>query len=380
MRIVLFTHVTHRINNNKVYAYGPYVREMNLWVKASDQLIIVSPVTSQGDPKAIEASFDCINIRFFRIPEFSLVGTQNVFKTFFLWPWIVLQTFRGLCSKGLLHFRLPGNLGLIATVLQMFFPWRNKIFKYAGNWDPESQQPWSYRLQRRIVNNEYLTRNAKILVYGKKPLDAKHVVDFYTATYDVIDIKEVRSDDAYFNEPIRLLFVGSLIDGKRPMLAIDVLNTLIKGHMKCELLICGDGPLREVLVHYIQTNNLTSNVKLMGGLSRREIDELYRNSHFLLLPSKSEGWPKAVAEAMWWGCIPVTTAVSCVPKMLDNGKRGILAPSNPHIMADAMTAILNNPSMWQNMRMEAVAWSRQFTLERMRSDIEQLIDENRTGH
>jgi hypothetical protein len=31
---------------------------------------------------------------------------------------------------------------------------------------------------------------------------------------------------------------------------------------------------------------------------------------------------KAIAEGMFWGCIPVGTAVSCVPFMLDEGKRG----------------------------------------------------------
>src|SRR5690606_34200508 len=50
------------------------------------------------------------------------------------------------------------------------------------------------------------------------------------------------------------------------------------------------------------------------------------DSHFLILASKSEGWPKAVAEAMFFGCILIVTPVSCVPWMLNYGSRGILIP------------------------------------------------------
>ena len=38
----------------------------------------------------------------------------------------------------------------------------------------------------------------------------------------------------------------------------------------------------------------------------------------------SEGWPKVIAEGMFWGCLPIATRVSCVPNMLNNGKRGII--------------------------------------------------------
>ena len=54
------------------------------------------------------------------------------------------------------------------------------------------------------------------------------------------------------------------------------------------------------------------------------IKEVLKKSDFLILPSKSEGWPKAIAEAMFFGTIPIATKISCVPYMLGYGKRGIL--------------------------------------------------------
>ena len=55
-------------------------------------------------------------------------------------------------------------------------------------------------------------------------------------------------------------------------------------------------------------------------------------AHFLIFISKSEGWPKVVAEAMFWKCLPISTDVSCVAYMLDYGKRGTIV--SPNVLID----------------------------------------------
>jgi hypothetical protein len=79
----------------------------------------------------------------------------------------------------------------------------------------------------------------------------------------------------------------------------------------------GEGVRRNNLEAYITKNNLTEIISL------KEIKIKQPKGYQVILRCfKSEGWPKAIAEGMFWGCIPVGTAVSCVPFMLDEGKRG----------------------------------------------------------
>ncbi len=66
-----------------------------------------------------------------------------------------------------LHIRCPGNIGLLTCVAQIFFPKKPKTVKYAGNWDPYAVQAFSYRLQKKILNSTFLSKNVKVLVYGK---------------------------------------------------------------------------------------------------------------------------------------------------------------------------------------------------------------------
>ena len=74
-------------------------------------------------------------------------------------------------------------------MVQIFFPKKNKTAKYAGNWDPHSKQPWSYKLQRWILQNTFLTRNMTVLVYGEWPTMSSNCRSFFTATYRDSDKK-----------------------------------------------------------------------------------------------------------------------------------------------------------------------------------------------
>src|SRR5690606_8493945 len=93
--------------------------------------------------------------------------------------------------------------------------------------------------------------------------------------------------------------------------------------------IYGDGPEKIPMRAYVEEVEIKG-ITFKGNRTLEELKLAYQKAHFVILPSKSEGWPKAVAEGMFFGCIPVVTAVSCVPWMLgkESGEwreeRGIL--------------------------------------------------------
>jgi len=91
------------------------------------------------------------------------------------------------------------------------------------------------------------------------------------------------------------------------------------------------------------------------------------------LPSKSEGWPKVVAEAMFWGCVPVSSAVSCVPNMLDGGKRGILLSMEMDKDVEQIYQLLNNEQHFYEMSLKAENWSRNYTLDAFEDSIKKLV-------
>jgi glycosyltransferase involved in cell wall biosynthesis len=114
-------------------------------------------------------------------------------------------------------------------------------------------------------------------------------------------------------------------------------------------------------------------VKLHGNQDSKRVENVYKKSDFLILPSKSEGWPKAVAEAMFWGVIPVITNISCIPWMIGHGERGIELSLNLDQDIEQIFEHLNNKEKLISMSVNAQEWSHQYTLDAFETEIKKLL-------
>ena len=123
----------------------------------------------------------------------------------------------------------------------------------------------------------------------------------------------------------------------------------------------------------MQANNLSPYIELKGNQTAEEVKNAFKKSHFLVFISKTEGWPKVVAESMFWGCYPITTPVSMVPEMIKNGERGSLVSANPKEIGDLILHLISNPERYYKSCQEAMNWSRQFTLNRFEKEIEAFL-------
>ena len=397
MKFVIITHVQHIKIDNQYFGYAPYIREMNIWMKYVDEVIVVAPlIDSELNP--IYEKYSHSNISFCEAAEFEITSLTNLIKTLIKLPEIFNSVYKAMSQADHIHLRCPGNMGLIGALVQILFPNKQKTAKYAGNWDPKSKQPWSYRLQKWILSNTFLTRNMQVLVYGEWPNQTKNIKPFFTATYSESEIQnsefriqnkwslpaqsktiENNFDSARLDKieidlpPTSFLFVGTLSKGKQPLYAIQLVEKLYQHGKKVQLNLYGDGILRPTLETYIKQNNLQDIVFLRGNQSKETVLKGYQNSHFLILPSKSEGWPKVVAEAMFWGCVPIASPVSCVPFMMGNGSRGVILQEELNQDVDQIEAVISKQEVYQKMASEGQTWSRQFTTDKFEAEIKKLL-------
>ncbi|OXA92229.1 glycosyltransferase family 4 protein [Flavobacterium hercynium] len=369
MKFAIITHVVHIKDNNHYLGYAPYVREMNIWLKYVDDVIIVGPVEKKA-PSTIDIAYEHDKVHFRKIPNISFTSIKNIFISLFKLPVILWQIFWAMKSADHVHLRCPGNIGLLGCFVQILFPSKIKTAKYAGNWDPKSKQPWTYKLQKYILNNTFLTRNMQVLVYGNWENQSKNVKSFFTATYSDDEKKSIEKSNYDVTE---FIFVGSLVQGKNPLYAIQLVEGLIKKEKSVVLNIYGEGIEREALENYIEKNQLERFVFLQGNQTLETVKNAYQKSHFVVLPSKSEGWPKAVAEGMFWSCIPVATSVSCLPYMLDYGNRGILLTMNLEQDLRQIDEILINKDNLVAKSKLAKEWSQQYTTDVFESEIKKLV-------
>ena len=373
MNFLILSHVHHVKKGGRFFAYGPYVREMNIWTKFFTSVTILAPLSQDREINPIEIAYEHNNIRFIPVKEINLTSWKGRFQTLVSLPGIIAKIISAMRSTDHIHLRCPGNMGLLGAILLYFFPSKNKTAKYAGNWDPESTQPYTYKLQKKLISNPGFAKKMKVLVYGGWPHQSQNIVPFFTFSYSEnepqIDFREPLSSE----NKLQLLFVGALVYGKNPLMAAEVARILKAQNLNFKLTFCGEGDQMEPLRQFAKENNLTEEVELCGNLPSEALKEKYKTSHFLIFLSDSEGWPKVVAESMYFGCLPITTPVSCVPYMLGNGERGDLVGKDPNEVVKRINYYLENPLDFDRKSKNSKEWSKAFTKESFELEIKKLI-------
>ncbi|NRB59403.1 MAG: glycosyltransferase [Winogradskyella sp.] len=369
MKFLIITHVEHIQKEGKYYGYEPYIQEMNLWLKHVDEVEVVAPL-KKGELTKIDACYVHSNLRFSKIPIIQFTSFTHALKSLFKIPVIKWKIFVACMRANHIHLRCPGNIGMFGAFIQICFPYKFKTAKYAGNWDPKSKQPLSYRIQKKILRNTFFTKRMQTLVYGNWPKQTKNIKSFFTASFNASEVEKSIQKD--FTSTLRFVFVGSLVEGKQPLKAVQIVEQLNKKSIDSTLDLYGDGVLRQSLKDYIKENNLETRIHLKGNVSKDDIKKALRIAHFSILLSKSEGWPKAIAEAMFYGVIPVASKVSCVPWMLNYGERGVLVDDNEDMCVSQIINTIEEKNL-NRISKAAKDWSQQYNLDYFEEEIQKLL-------
>jgi glycosyltransferase involved in cell wall biosynthesis len=185
------------------------------------------------------------------------------------------------------------------------------------------------------------------------------------------DGAEVRQE---FNLAECLVFtmVGRLVPQKDPLTLLKACQ-ILKGQFK--LLVIGDGELRGLMEQFISDNGLDYSVFLAG--ERKDVSEILAASDIFVLPSRFEGLPYSIIEAMMAGLPIVATRVGGVQELVEEGTMGFLVPPEaPEALAAAIQKLLDGEDLRHKMgqagREKAL---REFTLDRMLAKTQKVYKE-----
>lgn len=117
---------------------------------------------------------------------------------------------------------------------------------------------------------------------------------------------------------------------------------------------------------YIAETGMRDTVRMPGPVHGAAKADLLTSSALMLFPSRSEGHPLVVLEALSAALPVVTTPVGAIPEIVDDGKEGFLVePGDIDAMTDRIAQLLNNPALRAEMgRSARLRYERDFTAER----------------
>ncbi len=134
--------------------------------------------------------------------------------------------------------------------------------------------------------------------------------------------------------PVRLLFVGRVVFQKGLDVLLRALAALPR-ELDYELEIIGDGDARPALTLEIAQLGLAPRVTFAGWCDRAHIAERYRAADLFVFPSRDEGMPNGVLEAMASGLPIVATAIAGSEELVREGENGHLVPPEDHAALSA---------------------------------------------
>lgn len=107
------------------------------------------------------------------------------------------------------------------------------------------------------------------------------------------------------------------------------------------LVMVGDGPLRGSLEELTRELHLEARVRFLG--EREDVHEILRAFDLFALPSRTEGCPIVLIEAMAHGLPIVATRVGAIPEMTRDGEEArLVEPGEPAALARAIESLLDD--------------------------------------
>lgn len=135
-------------------------------------------------------------------------------------------------------------------------------------------------------------------------------------------------------------------------------------HPGVHFVIVGGGRRLEQLESEVRRLGLQQYVHTTGVV--QDVKAQYQRADVFCLPSRSEGMPNALMEAMAAGLPAVATQVGGVPDLLLHQRTGLLVPADqPEPLAEALIRLLGDAQLRQSFSEAARQHIQQFSIDRM---------------
>jgi glycosyltransferase involved in cell wall biosynthesis len=209
------------------------------------------------------------------------------------------------------------------------------MFTYPHKGGEISSLPYVKYIDKRIVINKRTLFDYTNL-YKKNNLSG--YLDRIEVIHNGIELNNIEFQKKDFST-VKVAFVGRWCIEKRPELYLEIASLLQKKSKKFKFYYAGTN--NKDNIEEIKKNNIIS----LGDVKDPKIlKELYKELHFLLVPSKLEGFPVVIMECMNYGVVPICSDIGGISEHITNGINGVIIKdhsSAQKVVSDFVDTVLS---------------------------------------
>lgn len=165
------------------------------------------------------------------------------------------------------------------------------------------------------------------------------------------------------NKNFNIIHIGRFMDVKNHALLIRCFAQFVKLHPDARLQLLGDGERREEMVQLVKELDITDFVEFAGLQSN--VYPWLHNADLFILPSKFEGMPMTLIEAMGTGLPIIASDVGGIPDMLTSKKDALLIDPNEKDIIETLEFFYSNEGKRKELGQNALRKSVMFSSQTM---------------
>ncbi len=353
---------------------GGFPIQMRAIASLFDETVLLVPVDVQASQKGEVA----LGGRALTVVPLSLPQGRGLQRKVRLLAWFAFnlpRLLREVRRADAVHAPIPGDVGTVGILLALALG-KPLFVRHCGNWRATrtiADLTWRWLLERiGGARNVVLATGGD----GKPPSTRNPRIRWIFSTSlanDQLTVHAKPRTKLPGGDP-RLVIACRQDRRKGTGVVIAALASLRRTFPGISLDVLGDGPDLEVFQQEARSLGVSDITRFHGRISQDAVLTHLRSADVFCFPTAaSEGFPKAVLEALACGLPVVTTRISVLPTLVETGAGRLVSAAESHAVAEAVRWVLEDERRYVAMSRAAVATARQYSLERWTLEIREQL-------
>jgi glycosyltransferase involved in cell wall biosynthesis len=343
---------------------GGFPMQMAAIADLFDETRLLVPV----DPLAHPSGEIALYGRELRVVPLTVPKGRGIVRKLSLPMWLAANgatLLRHVRQADAVHAAIPGDVGTLGILFALALG-KPLFVRHCGNW--HSPRTSAERFWRWLLERIAGSRTVVLATGGdaQPPSTINAHIDWIFSTS--LAEAELR---AYARPRVRLpadaprLIIACRQDRKKGTGTVIAAVQLLAAHFPgITLTVLGDGPDLTSFRAEAKARGVSDRVRFVGKVSHREvIAHLHEADVFCFPTEASEGFPKAVLEALACGVPVVTTPLAALQSLLATGCGTLVREARAEFVAGAVRWILESERRYVAMSAAAITTARQYSLE-----------------
>lgn len=369
MKLAIISHTPHYKKNGVITGWGATVREINHLTRLFEEIYHVAPLHNEEAPGS-SLPYESDRIKFVPLKPYGGEKLSDKFTIIITAPSNLIIIKKVLKKVDWVQFRAPTAMGIYVLPYLSMIRKPKRWVKYAGNWNMENA-PLSYSFQKWWLTNNF--QKSMVTINGMYKDQKKHILDFQNPCLDTAELLRAKiiAEKKNFNDKLIFCFAGTLTKNKGVDIIFDALKKIENPGQIGEVILAGDGV--EMERYKSESKKIDIKITFKGFLTRVELEDVYKSSHIIMLPSESEGFPKVIAEASAYGCVPIVSDISSIGQYYNESNGFLLKKINSEELARKINEALNDRISLKKKSIECLKVAKLFTFEHYMKNLEKQV-------